>query len=140
MIATEPILAGIADLAPEFVEIRRRIHAHPELAFEETGTSELVAGLLAQWGYEVHRGIGRTGLVGVLRAGDGRRTLGLRADMDALPIHEATGLPYASRRAGLQLTYTNSLFQLRGIYDEARDPANGKLDDVFNYSREYFAG
>ncbi|WP_186101982.1 M20 aminoacylase family protein [Burkholderia gladioli] len=100
MTATEPVLAAIADLAPEFVEIRRRIHAHPELAFEETGTGELVAGLLAQWGYEVHRGIGRTGLVGVLRAGDGQRTLGMRADMDALPIHEATGLPYASRRAG----------------------------------------
>lgn len=90
MPATEPILAGIADLAAEFAEIRRRIHAHPELAFEETRTGDLMAELLGQWGYEVHRGIGRTGLVGVLRAGGGQRTLGLRADMDALPIHEAT--------------------------------------------------
>ncbi len=98
MLAQSRVLPGIADIAPDFVEIRHRLHAHPELAFEETVTSELVAELLAQWGYEVHRDIGRTGLVGVLRAGSGRRTLGLRADMDALPIHEATGLPYASRR------------------------------------------
>lgn len=97
MLSVNPVIPGIADIAPELIEVRRRIHAHPELAFEETRTSELVAGLLHGWGYEVHRGLGKTGLVGVLRAGAGARTLGLRADMDALPISEATGLPYASQ-------------------------------------------
>jgi hippurate hydrolase len=96
MLSVEPVIPGITAIAPEFVAVRRRIHANPELAFQESATSELVAGLLAEWGYEVHRGLGRTGVVGVLREGSGARRIGLRADMDALPIEEATGLPYAS--------------------------------------------
>ncbi len=91
---------SIATLSAEFVEIRRRIHAHPELAFEERQTSELVAERLAAWGYEVHRGLGTTGVVGRLTKGHGKKTLGIRADMDALPIQEKTGLPYASTVAG----------------------------------------
>lgn len=91
---------SIATLSAEFVEIRRRIHAHPELAFEERQTSELVAERLAAWGYTVHRGLGITGVVGQLTKGRGQRTLGIRADMDALPIEERTGLPYASTVAG----------------------------------------
>ncbi|GGP26453.1 peptidase M20 [Silvimonas amylolytica] len=82
---------------PELVEIRRSIHRHPELGFEESRTSDLVAEKLASWGYEVHRGIARTGVVGVLKAGHGNKSLGLRADMDALPIHEATAKPWASQ-------------------------------------------
>lgn len=91
---------SIAALSAEFVEIRRRIHAHPELAFEERQTSELVAERLAAWGYAVHRGLGTTGVVGQLTKGRGQKTLGIRADMDALPIQEQTGLPYASTVAG----------------------------------------
>jgi len=91
---------SIATLSAEFVEIRRRIHAHPELAFEERQTSELVAQQLAAWGYEVHRGLGTTGVVGQLTKGRGEKSLGIRADMDALPIQERTGLPYASTVAG----------------------------------------
>ncbi|WP_175693846.1 M20 aminoacylase family protein [Burkholderia ambifaria] len=97
--AVNPVIPGIAAIAPDLIEVRRRIHAHPELAFEETLTSDLVAELLTGWGYEVHRGIGKTGVVGVLREGQGTRTVGLRADMDALPLAETTGLPYASRHA-----------------------------------------
>jgi len=82
----------------EIVEIRHRIHQHPELGFEELRTSDLVAERLAAWGYEVHRGLGKTGVVGTLKAGSGTRSIGIRADMDALPIQETTGLPYASRR------------------------------------------
>ncbi len=80
---------------------RRQIHQHPELGFEEFSTSQLVAERLQEWGYEIHTGIAVTGVVGVLRWGDqpGLR-LGLRADMDALPIQEATGLPWASQVAG----------------------------------------
>lgn len=91
---------SIQTLSPEFVEIRRKIHAHPELAFEERQTSDLVAGRLAAWGYEVHRGMGTTGVVGRLRKGQGSKALGIRADMDALPIQEKTGLDYASTIAG----------------------------------------
>jgi amidohydrolase len=83
----------------ELTEIRRDIHAHPELGLEEHRTAERVASKLAEWGVEVHRGVGKTGVVGVLRNGDGP-AIGLRADMDALPIHEETNLPYSSRNAG----------------------------------------
>ncbi|WP_132980507.1 MULTISPECIES: M20 aminoacylase family protein [unclassified Pigmentiphaga] len=94
------VLPGIRAIEPEMVALRRHIHAHPELAFEEFGTSDLVAERLAAWGYEVDRGLGGTGVVGTLASGRGGRRLGLRADMDALPIHERTGLPYASTRPG----------------------------------------
>jgi hippurate hydrolase len=78
----------------ELVAIRRDLHAHPEIGFEEERTSAIVAERLAAWGIEVHRGIGKTGVVGVLRSGGGNaRRIGLRADMDALPIQETTGLP-----------------------------------------------
>jgi hippurate hydrolase len=87
--------------ADEFVGVRRDIHQHPELAFEEHRTSDLVALRLAQWGYTVTRGLGGTGLVGQLRRGPGTRALGLRADMDALPIREATGLAHASCHDGV---------------------------------------
>jgi hippurate hydrolase len=94
------VLPGIRDTADEMVALRRQLHAWPELGFEEFQTSELIAQRLKAWGYEVHRGLGGTGVVGTLRAGSGGRRLGLRADMDALPLAEATGLPYASRNPG----------------------------------------
>jgi hippurate hydrolase len=87
--------------AAEFVRIRQDIHQHPELGYEEHRTSDLVARQLAQWGYEVEHGLGGTGVVGRLRRGEGGRRLGIRADMDALPIHEATGLDYESRHPGV---------------------------------------
>jgi hippurate hydrolase len=94
------VLPGVRDIAADMVALRHQIHAHPELAFEEHVTSDLVAARLAEWGYAVHRGLAGTGVVGTLQLGNGTRRLGLRADMDALPIQEATGLPYASKIAG----------------------------------------
>ena len=85
----------------EFIQLRRDIHRHPELAFEEHRTSDLVAAKLAGWGYTVHRGLGGTGVVGVLKNGSSKRSLGIRADMDALPIQETTGLDWASSKPGL---------------------------------------
>jgi len=85
----------------EFVSLRRDIHRHPELAFEEHRTSALVADKLEGWGYTVHRGLGGTGVVGTLQRGRGTRRLGLRADMDALPIEEASGAEWHSQRPGL---------------------------------------
>ena len=94
------LLADLQAQADDFVALRRDIHAHPELCFEEHRTSELVARQLEGWGIEVHRGLGRTGVVGILRRGNSGRTLGLRADMDALPITEHNRFAHASRHPG----------------------------------------
>jgi len=94
-------LTALQALSDEFTALRRDIHRHPELGYQEFRTSELVAERLASWGYQVTRGLGGTGVVGQLVRGSGARRLGLRADMDALPIQEATGLPHASCHAGL---------------------------------------
>ena len=94
------VLPELQDSLPEMVALRRQIHANPELGFEEHQTAALVADRLQGWGYEVHREVGGTGVVATLSAGSGHRRLGLRADLDALPITETTGLPYASRIAG----------------------------------------
>ncbi len=99
------LLAAMTPRVGEFIALRRDIHQHPELAFEEHRTAALVADRLAAWGYTVERGVGGTGVVGTLVRGDasapGARRLGLRADMDALPIQEASGVAWASTRSGL---------------------------------------
>lgn len=95
------VLSRIAEYEEELVAIRHDIHAHPELGFEETRTSAIVAEKLHGWGIdEVHTGIVGTGVVGVLKGQGAGGCIGLRADMDALPIEEASGLPYASRNPG----------------------------------------
>ena len=83
-----------------FVTLRRDIHAHPELGFEEHRTSQLVADRLREWGLEVHTGIAGTGVVGVLRCGEGTHTIGLRADLDALPLQEDNHFPHRSQHDG----------------------------------------
>lgn len=93
------VLPGIRDIAPAMIALRHDIHAHPELGFEEVETRRRVIHCLRDCGYEIHEGLGLTGVIGTLRRGEGP-TIGLRADMDALPIHEATGLPWASRVDG----------------------------------------
>jgi hippurate hydrolase len=94
------LIPRISEFHGDLVAWRRDIHAHPELGFEEARTSALVAEKLASFGCEVHRNVGRTGVVGRLRVGTGPRTIGLRADMDALPIREANDVPYRSRNEG----------------------------------------
>ncbi len=95
------LLQALQARAGEFISLRRDIHRHPELAFEEHRTAALVADKLEGWGYAVERGIGGTGVVGTLVRGQGTRRLGLRADMDALPIAEASGAEWSSRKAGV---------------------------------------
>jgi hippurate hydrolase len=92
---------ALVERVGEFIQLRRDIHRHPELAFEEHRTAELVANKLESWGYAVHRGLGGTGVVGILKRGTSHRSLGIRADMDALPIQEATGHAWASSKPGL---------------------------------------
>jgi len=89
-------VADLADARSQLDGIRHYLHQHPELSYEEAGTSRFVAEKLEAWGYDVTRNVGGHGLVASLRAGSGTRTVGVRADMDALPIREQTGLDYAS--------------------------------------------
>jgi hippurate hydrolase len=96
-----PVLERINGFKDELVAIRRDIHEYPELGFEEVRTSKIVAEKLASWGIEVHTEIGKTGVVGVVKgSSEGSRMIGLRADMDALPMDEETNLPYASKNPG----------------------------------------
>lgn len=92
----EPILA----FQPELQEIRRDLHAHPELCYEEQRTADVVAARLAEWGIPVVRGLGVTGVVGIIKNGTSARAIGLRADMDALPMQEINGFAHASRHPG----------------------------------------
>ena len=94
------ILDSIVTQAASIAAIRRDIHAHPELCFEENRTADVVAHQLTEWGIPVHRGLGRTGVVGVVKSGTGRRAIGLRADMDALPMQEFNTFSHASRNQG----------------------------------------
>ncbi|WP_042337525.1 M20 aminoacylase family protein [Paraburkholderia ferrariae] len=93
-------IEDIEDFGDELKTIRRHIHRHPELSYEEVQTAALVAEKLEAWGYQVTREVGGHGVVGTLKAGSGTRSIGVRADMDALPIHELTGLPHASVHDG----------------------------------------
>ncbi len=100
-LGTMPIPSRIAELHADMIAWRHRIHAHPELAFEERRTADFVAARLADFGVSVHRGLAGTGIVGTLRCGSSARSIALRADLDALPIHEKTGVAHASARAGI---------------------------------------
>jgi len=98
---TDPMRATIDGYHADLTAIRRDIHAHPEMGMEEVRTAALVASKLREWGIETTEGVGKTGVVGTIRGKlPGQRSIGLRADMDALAITEATGLPYASTNIG----------------------------------------
>ena len=92
---TTEVLEGLKETSAWQEKVYKDIHEHPELSFQETKTAALAASMLKEFGYEVVEGVGRTGVVGILRNGEGRTVLA-RADMDALPVRENTGLPYAS--------------------------------------------
>jgi amidohydrolase len=98
--ASEPVTGRILDDLPFLTALRRNLHAHPELGFEEVRTSGIVAGLLEELGITIHRGLAKTGVVGTLKVGDGTRTIGLRADMDALAMPEKASRSYRSTVPG----------------------------------------
>jgi hippurate hydrolase len=128
----------------ELASIRQDIHAHPELGLQEHRTADIVARKLEEWGIEVHRGVGQTGVVGVLRNGNGQASVGLRADMDALPILEATGLPYASQTPGLMHAcghdgHTTMLLGAAKYLAETRD-FNGTVNFIFQPAEEGLGG
>ncbi|EEG08999.1 M20 aminoacylase family protein [Pseudogulbenkiania ferrooxidans] len=141
---TDPVLPGIRAIENEMIALRHQIHAHPELGFEEFATSDLVAECLSAWGYDVHRGIGGTGVVATLRHGSGTKRLGLRADMDALPITESTGLPYASHHPGKMHAcghdgHTATLLAAARYLAETRR-FDGTLNLIFQPAEEGLAG
>jgi amidohydrolase len=128
----------------ELTEIRHTIHAHPELGLEEHHTAALVAKKLTELGVEVHAGVGGTGVVGVLRAGDGTQKIGLRADMDALPIQEETNLAYSSRNAGRMHAcghdgHTTMLLGAARYLAETRN-FNGTVHFIFQPGEEGIGG
>ena len=128
----------------ELTSIRHDIHAHPELGLQEVRTAELVAKKLESWGIEVHRGVGVTGVVGVLRNGNGEASVGLRADMDALPILEATGLPHASQNPGRMHAcghdgHTTMLLGAAKYLAETRN-FNGTVNFIFQPAEEGVGG
>ena len=94
------LIEAIAAQSGAIAQIRRDIHAHPELCYEEQRTADVVATKLEEWGIEVHRGLGVTGVVGIVKAGTSARAIGLRADMDALPMHEYNTFKHASVHPG----------------------------------------
>ena len=94
------IIDSIAGTAAEIQAVRRDIHAHPELCFEERRTADLIAAKLIQWGIPVHRGLGGTGVVGIVKNGSSSRAVGLRADIDALPMTEHNSFAHASLHPG----------------------------------------
>ncbi len=94
------LIDSIVDDAADMTALRRDIHAHPELGFEERRTADLVARLLTEWGIPIHRGLGTTGVVGIVKGHDGPRAVGLRADIDALPITEANAFAHRSTHTG----------------------------------------
>jgi len=140
---TSPIDA-IRRYHTELTAIRHDIHANPELGLEEHRTADLVARKLEEWGIEVHRGVGTTGVVGVLRSGNGEGTIGLRADMDALPIEEANDIPYRSRNPGRMHAcghdgHTTMLLGAARYLAETRN-FNGTVNFIFQPGEEGVGG
>ena len=128
----------------ELTATRRDLHAHPEIGFTEHRTSEIVARQLEALGCEVHRGVGRTGVVGVLREGNGPVSIGLRADMDALPILEANDVPYKSTRPGVMHAcghdgHTTMLLGAARYLAETRN-FNGTVNFIFQPAEEGLGG
>lgn len=120
------------------------LHQRPAVAFEETQAASYIAGLLREWGYEVTEGIGKTGVVGRLKVGDGKASIGLRADTDALPVPEAADLPYKSQIEGKSHTcghdaHTSMLLGAAEYLAKTRD-FNGTLNLVFQPAEETMAG
>jgi amidohydrolase len=139
-----PVIPRIAQFDAVLTQWRRDIHAHPELGFEEQRTSDLVAQKLAEFGITVHRGVGRTGVVGELRNGNSPRTIGLRADMDALPIEEANRFAHRSTHDGRMHAcghdgHTTMLLGAAKYLAETRD-FDGTVHFIFQPAEEGLGG
>jgi amidohydrolase len=132
-------------LAPQLVALRKQLHQHPELAFEEHETSKAVAGFLTKLRIPFKTGIGKTGIVALLEGSAPGRTIGIRADMDALPIHEQTGLPFASKIAGRMHAcghdvHTVIALGVAAVLHELRSSLPGRVKFIFQPAEETLSG
>jgi amidohydrolase len=132
-------------LAPELVALRNKLHQHPELAFEEHETAKAVAGFLEKLRIPYKAGVGRTGVVATLEGAKPGRTIGIRADMDALPIHEQTGLAFASKVAGKMHAcghdvHTVIALGVAAALSEMRDALHGRVKFIFQPAEETLSG
>ncbi|MBN8943658.1 MAG: amidohydrolase [Rhizobiales bacterium] len=139
-----PSLDALAALTPEMTAWRRDFHAHPEIGFQEVRTSGIVAEKLEAWGLEVHRGLGKTGVVGVLRGRPGNRSLGLRADMDALPMPELNDFEHRSTHDGVMHAcghdgHTTMLLGAAKYLAETRN-FSGTVNFIFQPAEEGLTG
>lgn len=139
------IREAVSAMEPSLVAVRRDLHAHPELAFEETRTAGVVAAELARLAIPHRTGLGRTGVVGVIEGGRPGPTLAIRADMDALPIHEDTGLPYASTVAGKMHAcghdiHTTTLLGVASVLKDMAPQLAGRVLLVFQPAEEILEG
>ncbi len=139
------IREAVSAIEPALIAIRRDLHAHPELAFEETRTAGVVAAELARLAIPHRTGLGRTGVVGVIEGGRPGPTLAIRADMDALPIHEDTGLPFASTVAGKMHAcghdiHTTTLLGVASVLKEMAPQLAGRVLLVFQPAEEVLEG
>jgi amidohydrolase len=135
----------IAEMRDWLVEVRRGIHSHPELGFEEVETSRLVSEWLERFGLEVRKGVAKTGVVGLLRGGAPGKTVAIRADMDALPMDEATGVPYASKIKGKMHAcghdaHVTILLGVARFFSSIRDRVKGNIKWIFQPGEEGFGG
>ena len=139
-----PIINSIAALEEQMTEWRRDFHMHPELAYQEVRTSGKVAELLESWGIEVTTGLGKTGVVGVIKGSGDGPSIGLRADMDALPIDEMNDTPWKSQNAGVMHAcghdgHTTMLLGAAKYLAETRN-FNGTVNVIFQPAEEGYAG
>ncbi|EMW9316135.1 amidohydrolase [Salmonella enterica] len=137
------LINEIVKTQKEFASIRQKIHKNPELGFQEVATAKLVAGLLGEYGYQVHEKVGRTGVVAVLKKGNGNKKIGLRADMDALPMQELAEVPYKSAIPGVMHAcghdgHTASLLMAAKYLSKC--DFNGQLNLIFQPAEEGSGG
>lgn len=135
----------VTKIAPEMIDLRRKIHEHPELAFEEHKTAALVADSLKGIGIEPKTGVGKTGVVGVLKGKNSGPTIGIRADLDALPIMEATNLPFASKVPGKMHAcghdaHTVIALGVAKVLNELKSELPGTVKFIFQPAEETLAG
>lgn len=128
------IIDQIADMHADMTAWRRDIHAHPELGFEEHRTADIVATKLREFGLDVYTGIGKTGVVGALRVGNAPRSVGLRADMDALPIQEGNTFAHVDPEVvQAEVAEARRLFSLKGwpVIDVTRRAIEETAAEIF---------
>jgi amidohydrolase len=149
----QAVLANLGKLVPDLESVYKDVHSHPELSMQETRTAGIAADRLRAAGYEVTTGVGKTGVVGLLRNGAGAGVM-LRADMDALPVQEATGLPYASKVTATDSTgktvpvmhacghdmHVAWLIGAATLFAKSRDAWKGTLMPIFQPAEETAAG